>query len=60
LNTRYFPTSSNAWDSLAEAYLNVGDTVQAGQSYRRALALQTDNLDARRMLAKITHPVGGR
>lgn len=36
LNTRWFPASPNAWDSLAEAYQRKGDREQARSLYDKA------------------------
>ncbi len=38
LNTELFPTSPNQWDSLGEAYVEVGERSRAVEAYRRALA----------------------
>lgn len=53
VNAETFPESANAHDSLGEAYLAVGDTAQAIHEYRRALALQPDFTNAKRMLERI-------
>jgi len=39
LNTMLFPTSANAWDSLAEAYQAQGDRDKANQLYEKARML---------------------
>lgn len=39
LNTRYYPQSANAWDSLGEGLERLGEPARALQAYRRALAL---------------------
>jgi tetratricopeptide (TPR) repeat protein len=41
-NAQTFPTSWNAFDSLAEAYLTKGDKLAAAASYRKALSLIKD------------------
>jgi tetratricopeptide (TPR) repeat protein len=38
-NTSKFPNSSNAWDSLGEAYLTYGDYEKALASYQKAVEL---------------------
>ena len=43
LNTRMYPASANAWDSLADAQLALGDSSAALASMRRALSLQPEN-----------------
>jgi tetratricopeptide (TPR) repeat protein len=53
LNTVAYPASSNAFDSLAEAYLNIGNKEQAVKNYRKAIALDPDNMNARNRLEKI-------
>ncbi|HVT59387.1 MAG TPA: tetratricopeptide repeat protein [Thermoanaerobaculia bacterium] len=52
-NTESYPQSSNAYDSLGEAYLNSGDHPRAIESYRRSLALNPHNDNARRMLREL-------
>jgi CubicO group peptidase (beta-lactamase class C family) len=52
-NTVAYPASSNAFDSLAEAYLNIGNKEQAVKNYRKAVALDPDNMNARNRLEKI-------
>lgn len=39
LNTRLFPASANAWDSLAETYQALGKVEQAKRLYLKAKAL---------------------
>jgi hypothetical protein len=53
LNTADHPGSSNAFDSLGEAYLEAGRREEAIRSYERALALQPGNENARQMLEKL-------
>lgn len=42
-NTELFPESWNVWDSLAEGYMNKGETQQAINYYRKALGMAPDN-----------------
>lgn len=42
MNTRLYPASANAWDSLGEAWLAKGDKARARQAYGKALALDPD------------------
>ncbi|HEY6060571.1 MAG TPA: serine hydrolase [Gemmatimonadales bacterium] len=56
LNTRYFPKAFNTWDSLAEAYLDQGDTTRAVTYYERSLTLNPANDNARRILAHLGRP----
>ena len=39
INTRAFPRSANAWDSLGEALVATGNRDAAITAYRRALAI---------------------
>lgn len=50
LNTELFPRSANAWDSYAEALLKAGRREEATTMYRRALAIDSTFVSARRML----------
>lgn len=53
LNTRHYPASANAWDSLAEAYAAKGDRKTAIENYRRSLELNPDNSNAAAQLQKL-------
>jgi tetratricopeptide (TPR) repeat protein len=46
LNAEVYPHSSNAYDSLGEAYLDSGDKTHAIESYKKSLQLDPDNADA--------------
>jgi len=50
LNVREFPASSNAHDSLGEAYAKTGRKDRAIQAYSRALELDPNNLNSQKML----------
>ncbi|MEO8380770.1 MAG: tetratricopeptide repeat protein [Acidobacteriota bacterium] len=52
-NTAKFPQSSNAWDSLGEAYMGAGKRDLAIESYRKALELNPKNTNAEAMLKKL-------
>ena len=52
LNVEAYPKSSNAWDSLAEAYMIAGKDL-AIQYYRKSLELNPDNTNAVEMLKKL-------
>ncbi len=56
LNAESFPDSSNAWDSLAEAYMKSGDSKNAQLNYEKALTLDTANQNAKEMLKKLKEP----
>jgi len=53
LNTEQFPDSANTWDSLAEGYLTDGQTELAEKYYRKSLALDPTNQNARQKLAEL-------
>ena len=56
LNVAAFPRSANVYDSLAEAFLVSGDTVQAVTNYRRSLELDPNNTNAIEVLKRIAVP----
>jgi tetratricopeptide (TPR) repeat protein len=53
LNAEIFPASSNAYDSLAEAYMDHGDKDLAITNYRKSLELDATNTNAVEMLRKL-------
>jgi tetratricopeptide (TPR) repeat protein len=58
LNAREFPQSAHAWDSLAEAYMKAGDQKRAEKNYRKALAHDPEDENAKEMLKKIKDSQG--
>ena len=54
-NTTLFPESSNAFDSLGEAYFLKGDQIAAIDNYRKSLDLNPENKNARYMLRQIRY-----
>lgn len=48
-----YPESSNAHDSLGEAYLKAGDNNLAKENYKKALDLDPDNENVKKMLEKL-------
>jgi len=52
-NVAAHPNSANVYDSLGEAFLAIGDPVNAGINYTRSLELDPDNSNARNMLLKL-------
>ncbi|MBI4327954.1 MAG: serine hydrolase [Chloroflexi bacterium] len=53
LNTRAFPASSNAWDSLGEAYTKAGQKDRAVQAYTKALKFDPTNVNSQKMLRSL-------
>jgi hypothetical protein len=53
LNTLISPDSWNAWDSLAECYLNMKRFDDSLKYYKKSLELNPDNDNARRMMERI-------
>lgn len=53
LNTELHPESANVWDSLAEAYMTVGDNAHAIEFYEKALSMDPTNDGARERLAEL-------
>ncbi len=53
LNVEGFPQSSNAYDSLGEAYMLNGDKVPAIKNYEKSLELDAKNTNAVDMLKKL-------
>jgi uncharacterized membrane protein len=56
LNIEAYPHSSNAYDSLAEGYMDDGDRVQAIANYKKALQLNPKNSNSAGMLKKLNAP----
>lgn len=53
MNTRHYPDSSNAWQSLGEAHALRGDKPAAIKAYEQALALDAANSKAAARLAEL-------
>jgi len=53
LNVELYSESANVYDSLAEAYMNSGDTKKAIKNYKKSLELNPDNNNAKEMLKKL-------
>lgn len=56
MNVEDYPDSSNAYDSLAEAYMLNGDEELSIRNYQRSLELNPDNKNALEMLRKLRGP----
>ena len=53
LNTELFPEASNTWDSLGEAFMNLGEDAKAISCYEKSLELNPENTNAEEMIARI-------
>jgi tetratricopeptide (TPR) repeat protein len=53
LNAETFPQSFNAYDSLGEVYMKIGDTKNAANNYNKSLELNPDNNNAENILEKL-------
>ncbi len=56
INTELHPQSANAWDSLAEAYMNSGDKPHAIEFYEKSITLNPKNDNAVAQLKKLNQP----
>jgi uncharacterized membrane protein len=56
LNVEAYPRSSNAYDSLAEGYMDDGNKPQAIANYQKSLQLNPKNRNAVQMLQKLNAP----
>ncbi len=52
MNTKLHPNSGNVYNSLGDAYARSGDSLQAYENYKKALAINGDNGRARRFIEK--------
>ena len=52
INVALYPNSDNVYDSLADAYLRNGDSLQAFNNYKKALELNTGNDRAKEYIKK--------
>ncbi|RNC86914.1 MAG: tetratricopeptide repeat protein [Winogradskyella sp.] len=50
MNTKLHPNSGNVYDSLADAYLQSGDSIKAYDNYKKALSINQDNRRARKYI----------
>jgi CubicO group peptidase (beta-lactamase class C family) len=53
LNTVLYPESSNAYDSYAEACMEIGETDLAIENYRKSLKLNPENINAKKKLEEL-------
>lgn len=56
LNVEAYPKSSNAYDSLGEAYMDAGERALAIANYRKSLELNPKNANGAMMLKKLQTP----
>jgi tetratricopeptide (TPR) repeat protein len=60
LNAAEHPRSTNAHDSLGEAYMRAGRKEHAARSFRRALEIDPKNANARNLLMQLEPGASGR
>ena len=53
INAALYPESSNVYDSLGEALLKSGDTLNAILNYKKSLTLDSGNLRAKRIIERL-------
>lgn len=53
INTKLYPQSSNVYDSLGDAFLKSGDTINAIINYKKSLTLDSGNLRAKRTIERL-------
>jgi len=53
LNVEVYPTSSNAYDSLGEAYMNNNQKELSVKNYEKSIELNPKNANAIKMLKKL-------
>ena len=53
MNSELYPTSANAYDSLAEVYLMLGNKEMASKYYKKSLELNPNNENAAKKLREI-------
>lgn len=53
INVALYPNSSNVYDSLGEAYMKSGDTINAINNYKKSLALDSENKRAKRNIKRL-------
>jgi len=53
INVALYPDSPNVYDSLGEAFMKSGDTIEAIKNYKKSIALDSGNRRAKRILKKL-------
>ena len=54
MNVAIYPESDNVYDSLADAYVRLGDSLNAYENYKKALELNTGNSRAKKFIEAYT------
>jgi len=54
LNTKFYPSSYNTWDSLGEAYYKMGKKELALVNYKKSLELNPGNINAREYIHRLS------
>jgi predicted Zn-dependent protease len=60
LNTQLYPSSGNAYDSLAEAYERSGNKLMALKNYRRSLEYSPDNTNTKEQIRLLDKQIKNR
>lgn len=53
INVSLYPESSNVYDSLGEAYMKSGDTIQAISNYKKSLEFDSGNARVKRYIKRL-------
>ncbi len=53
INVALYPTSSNVYDSLGDAFRKKGDTIKAISNYKKSLEFDSGNARAKRIISKL-------
>ena len=53
INVALYPESSNVYDSLADAFMRSGDTIQAIENYKKSLIYDSGNASAKRIIKRL-------
>lgn len=54
INAELYPQSANAYDSLAEAYMIMGDKINAIKFYKKSLEFNPDNANAKKYIKEMS------
>jgi tetratricopeptide (TPR) repeat protein len=53
INVALYPDSPNVYDSLGEAYMEKGDTIEAINNYKKSLSLDSGNRRAKSRIKEL-------